>query len=533
MHSSPSDRSHAQADLQLVTPLPPATTGIAQYSRDFLSAVDNAWTVDVFPEEGFEDQGWSSVRLRGKHRRRSIDPQLPTILNIGNSGFHEFAYTLARRKGAIIVLHDVVLHFGRLGEFLKRGRSSEYKREMRARYGEDGARFATHLLAGRRPESFVEYPLCEDFVERSAATIVHSEYARDLVQRWVPEAPVHRVPMGVPLPALVARSDARAILGIPREAFVIASITHVNPFKRVPMVLEALRHVVREAPHALFIIAGTVAPGMDLEGHVSRLGLQHNVHLTGYVTDDHARLLARAADVAVNLRYPSTGETSASLLRLLGSGRPVIISDDVSSTEYDAAGVLRVPIDVGEIESIASALIRLAGDKDECDALGANARAFIESEHSMEAAVEGYRAVIARVTGRVLPPVTEITLDEAVPTMLPAPVDLAGLETITSWDATVADALIALRLDGQDDTIREIAQAMTELRLDSASYVADTGGHRLDDNLPIRKELLEILACPACHGDLRVDGKTLVCAACARRFPIEDGIPILLVDESK
>ena len=49
---------------------------------------------------------------------------------------------------------------------------------MRARYGEDGARFAAQLLAGRRPESFVEFPLCEEFVERSSATLVPSARAR-------------------------------------------------------------------------------------------------------------------------------------------------------------------------------------------------------------------------------------------------------------------------------------------------------------------------------------------------------------------
>src|SRR5262245_56136182 len=112
MHSLRIEPVQQRAELQVVTPLPPATTGIAQYARDLLTAVDGAWTVDVFPEDGFEDPGWSTIRVRGKHRRRALDPQLPTILNIGNSGFHEFAYTLARRKGAIVVLHDVVLHFG-------------------------------------------------------------------------------------------------------------------------------------------------------------------------------------------------------------------------------------------------------------------------------------------------------------------------------------------------------------------------------------------------------------------------------------
>lgn len=46
-------------------------------------------------------------------------------------------------------------------------------------------------------------------------------------------------------------------------------------------------------------------------------------------------------------------------------------------------------------------------------------------------------------------------------------------------------------------------------------------------------ELLEILACPACHGPLELQEDRLVCLSCRRRYRIEDDIPILLVDEAE
>ncbi|MFN2569269.1 MAG: Trm112 family protein [Candidatus Dormibacteria bacterium] len=42
--------------------------------------------------------------------------------------------------------------------------------------------------------------------------------------------------------------------------------------------------------------------------------------------------------------------------------------------------------------------------------------------------------------------------------------------------------------------------------------------------------LISLLACPACHGDLREKDGTLTCAGCGRTYPIRDGIPILLID---
>lgn len=47
-------------------------------------------------------------------------------------------------------------------------------------------------------------------------------------------------------------------------------------------------------------------------------------------------------------------------------------------------------------------------------------------------------------------------------------------------------------------------------------------------------ELLEILACPKCKGDIRLNdkGDGLICDACRLLYPIKDDIPILLIDEA-
>lgn len=49
----------------------------------------------------------------------------------------------------------------------------------------------------------------------------------------------------------------------------------------------------------------------------------------------------------------------------------------------------------------------------------------------------------------------------------------------------------------------------------------------------IDKELLDILACPACKADVKLEGEKIVCTKCARRYPIKDGIPVMLVDEAE
>ncbi|MCX5811798.1 MAG: Trm112 family protein [Proteobacteria bacterium] len=52
--------------------------------------------------------------------------------------------------------------------------------------------------------------------------------------------------------------------------------------------------------------------------------------------------------------------------------------------------------------------------------------------------------------------------------------------------------------------------------------------------MPVNKDLLEILCCPKCKGDIRLnepeDG--LICDACKLMYPIKDDIPIMLIDEA-
>ncbi len=55
------------------------------------------------------------------------------------------------------------------------------------------------------------------------------------------------------------------------------------------------------------------------------------------------------------------------------------------------------------------------------------------------------------------------------------------------------------------------------------------------DDEVIAKELLEILACPKCKGDIELDERNsvLICRRCAIFYRIEDGIPIMLIDEAR
>lgn len=53
--------------------------------------------------------------------------------------------------------------------------------------------------------------------------------------------------------------------------------------------------------------------------------------------------------------------------------------------------------------------------------------------------------------------------------------------------------------------------------------------------MTLDKDLLEILACPACHTEVRLEADRLVCVnpSCKLRFRIKDGIPVMLIEEAE
>jgi uncharacterized protein YbaR (Trm112 family) len=49
----------------------------------------------------------------------------------------------------------------------------------------------------------------------------------------------------------------------------------------------------------------------------------------------------------------------------------------------------------------------------------------------------------------------------------------------------------------------------------------------------IKTELIEILACPACRGSVREENEKILCISCGRKYPVRNGIPVMLVSEAE
>ncbi len=129
-------------------------------------------------------------------------------------------------------------------------------------------------------------------------------------------------------------------------------------------VLEALASLPRER-RPFLLIGGSVGEGDPLVEDLTRLGLSGEVAFTGYLDEERFWLVASAADAAVNLRFPTMGETSGAVCRLAGFGLPVVVSDVGWFAELPDSFAAKVPVGEGEIAALAGALETLGFDEAE------------------------------------------------------------------------------------------------------------------------------------------------------------------------
>jgi hypothetical protein len=201
----------------------------------------------------------------------------------------------------------------------------------------------------------------------------------------------------VPLPAAIGRDAARARLGLPPGAAVLASFGHINAWKRVEPTLRALAALRADGRDARYILVGSVSPNYDLAGLVARSRLGDAVTITGHVPREQFEDYVAAADICVNLRHPTGGETSASLLRLLGAGQPTLVSAVGSFAELPSGVAAQVDPGPAEGDQILAYCRLLLGRPALAAALGARARAFVAAEHTLAGAAAGYARFLARL----------------------------------------------------------------------------------------------------------------------------------------
>jgi glycosyltransferase involved in cell wall biosynthesis len=376
------------------SPLPPSTSGIADYSALLLPALERLIAVEV-------------VR---PGRTRPIGDADVALYHVGNNPEeHAWIVDALRRQPGVVVLHDFVIHHLVAGMTIGRHDGHAYLSAMEREAGVAGRMLGWGVLEGRVPPLWeirpTEFPLAGEVLDRATGVIVHSGYVEARVREHGYDGMLWHIPHPAWPPPLI---EPARIEGAP----LIGCFGHLNESKRIPQLLRAFAEFRASHPGARLLLVGAEAPGFDLDGRLERLGLDDTgVVREPYVEEERLWALMSACDAVVQLRAPTMGETSGSAIRTLALGKPLVVSDVGWFAELPDDVALKVPVGGDEeVAATARALERLA-EPGVAARMGEAARAFVRAEHDLDRVAGQYVAALEQAAGA---PAVEAKIARAV-----------------------------------------------------------------------------------------------------------------------
>lgn len=344
------------------SPLPPARSGVAEYSAQLLPALRARMPVVLPPQRAGR---W--------------------IYQLGNNALHRDVYFRALETPGLAVLHDAVLmHF-----FLGQLTEDAFVHEFVFNYGAWHADLAHDLWRRRAvsavaPEYF-QYPMLKRIAERSRAVAVTNPAAAEMVRRHAPAARVFEIPLFFTPP--VVSPNAR--FAFPPGGFVIGLLGHLRESKRVLPVLRAFHRLCALRANITLAVAGEFV-STDLERAAEPLLVHPAIRRFPHLATPDFNALAEAIDCGINLRFPSAGESSGINIHLMGIGKPLLITESPETARLPEGVCLRVPATAAEEDAIIESLLFLIGDGAAARRIGAHAAAYIAAHHALDRVADLY-----------------------------------------------------------------------------------------------------------------------------------------------
>lgn len=376
------------------SPLPPARSGIADYSAELLPYLAQHMQLTVFaPNPAQVDTSLSDqfdVRSLSSYPAQRLQFDV-ALHQMGNSDNHAAHYELFCRYPGLVVLHDYFLHHFLAHHTAGQGNMAGYVRELAYAYGQEGVALARQIRTGRQGNVVFERPLNQRLLNLSLGTIVHSRYVQQLLANN--GHPSHHIP------ALIIPHSAqsrRAEFGIANDAIIFGSFGQVNQARQFELALRAFKQVVPQLPNAVYLIVGEVLPEVPLADLIAEAGLTSHVHHIGYAATLQAFVdYLQTADIVINLRHPTLGETSAVALRALAAGKPTIVFDHGWYAELPDDGCFKLPPQ--DEAALVAAMLQLAQSAELRQRVGKTAVSYAAAHHHPATVAAQYAQTIRQM----------------------------------------------------------------------------------------------------------------------------------------
>lgn len=377
--SKPINKSNVKKKLAYISPLPPQRSGIADYSAELLPSLIAYYDIDVIVEQASISDDWIHKNCTihdVKYFTENSSNYERVLYHFGNSSFHNHMFNLLYAYPGVVVLHDfflsgVINYMGNLNSQL---------------YYSHGYKPFTHK--NNDNDNVLNFPANKKVLDHAKGIIVHSKHAKRLANKWYGGKfsegwnviPLLRAP-----PIAANRAKSRKKLKIPSNAIVIASFGLLDPTKQNQALLDAwLASRLSQDENCYLIFVGennTGEYGINLKNTIERSKKTLQIKITGWLDTNEFIEYLNIADIAVQLRTLSRGETSAAILDCMNYAIPTIINANGAMAEINDDCVYKLR-DEFTPEELVNALEDLYHDQKKREALGLKAKDIINKAHA-------------------------------------------------------------------------------------------------------------------------------------------------------
>lgn len=389
--------------LAFVSPLPPERSGISGYSAELLPELSRYYIIDVIVAQERITDEWiinNCVIRDVVWFTQNSDYYDRVLYQFGNSHFHQHMFSLLKKIPGTIVLHDFFLS-GIVAHMDVQGFApNSWNLELYHAHGYKAVQEHVHSL--NWDNEVFKYPCNRTVLENAQGVIVHSRNSIRLASQWMGEDFGKNwavIPLVRRSAATLGRSEARKALGINADAFVICSFGMLHATKQNQRLLDAwLASSLTSDIRCILVFVGENHGGdygEKLTATIEKSGHKSRISITGWTDSAMYCQYLAAADMGVQLRTLSRGETSAAVLDCMNYGLPTIVNANGSMADLPPDAVWLLPNEF-EDSDLTKALESLWMNQAKQSALGARAREVIMTQHSPQACAQHYAESIER-----------------------------------------------------------------------------------------------------------------------------------------
>lgn len=370
--------------LLYASPFPPMESGISDYSVVLVKALAEKFDITLYTDD-YEIKD-SSLKEFPVIRHGKAKPDFSRysylLYNMGNNVmFHGYLYEMMLRHPGTVILHDMVLYHFVRGYY--KGLKNDYYSALYRNFGFTQFHAVKEAVKdGKQSDmSFASAnPMNEELLKSGNRIVVHSRYAeqRILDTKLIDAENVCRINMIAQVEEneeQIPRDLLFRKYRIPKDAKVICSFGYIMQTKHNLEVCRAVKSLAEKTGEKLCYVM--VGQGDYADGEVD----EKTVIKTGFTELSEFNSFICHADLIVNLRYPSLGETSAAMLRILQLGKPCITNNGGWFSEIPDDVVRKVEISRLE-QNLEAAMKELLMTPQAAEKLGRRAADYIEEEYS-------------------------------------------------------------------------------------------------------------------------------------------------------